>query len=532
MTSVFVKNLDKKLECQLPANLLASQRDELKRLLTTSPESPNVQSLNNYLEWASEFPWKHKSKDVVDCDRVFKRLGHIHLGRLKLKAQLVEYVVVGALKNSLKEIAFCFVGPPGVGKSNLARALAHGLGREYVEFNLGELESEEAFRGKERGGPSSAPGKIIGALHRAKTSNPVILIKCRDRSGARWFTDQINILFELFDPEKSVQFRDNYLGIPFDLSDVLFIVSAHTIDGVPAILQERLEIFELNAYTPDEKVRIAKRHLIRQVEEKQGLQPRQVILNRHILPHLTKEYTHESGVHYLEHVLNRIYRHAAYLSAKGKARIVLIDEKVVRDVLGPRLYYPESRQLIVRPGVATGLVWTAVGGDIVFIEISVMPGKGRIIMTGQMGDVMKESAEIALSFARAEAKRFRIEVDLNDKDVHVHIPYGAIRKDGPSAGVTILTALFSWFSKQTVPSDLTMTGEISLRGAVLRVGAVKEKVIAAHRAGMKTIILPRQNEADLIEVTDEVRSKLTIKFADSVDEVLGFALGLKSKKSF
>ena len=423
-------------------------------------------------------------------------------------------------------------GPPGVGKANLARAVAYALGRKFIEFNLSELETEVALKGKRRIGQSPTPGKIIESIKKIGSRNPVILIKGLDRPGTRWFADPTNVLLDLFNPEKNTEFKDNYLGMPFDLSDVLFIVTTQTIEYVPRILQERLEIFQLNAYTPNEKIRIARKHLLTQVEKKQGLEPHQILLETPILRHLIKAYTHEAGVYYLEHLLNRIFRHAAFLSVRQsqKKLKVFIDQKMVTEILGPQIYYPESRQRKVRPGIVTGLVWTSVGGEIIFIEVSVMPGKGRVILTGQMGDVMRESAEIAISFARSEAKRFGLEIELSDKDVHVHIPYGGIQKDGPSAGVTILTALYSWFSNKTVPSTLTMTGEISLRGAVLRVGAVKEKIIAAHRAGLKTVILPKQNEADLIEVTDEIRSQMAFKFVDSVDEVLNFALGLKSKK--
>lgn len=532
MNSLLINSLNKNLKRQLPVDLLNSIEDELKRLNKMSPESPLFQSLKNYLEWLSELPWNEKTKDILDAEIFFKRLGHIHLGRLKLKSRLVEYMVIGSLKKCLKGIVFCFVGPPGVGKTNLARAVAHGLGRNYIEFHLNEFDTEEGLRGKKRGGQSFTPGKIIEAVKKVGSRNPVIHIKCLDRPGTRWFADPINILLNLFDPQKNAEFKDNYLGMPFDLSEVLFIVSAHTVDNVPQILQEKLEIFQLNAYTPDEKLRIARKHLIPQVETMQGLKSKQVTMERLLLRHLINEYTHESGVHHLEHLLNRIYRHGAALSVSQKKPKVLVSGEIVRELLGPRIFYPESRQRSIRPGVVTGLVWTAVGGDIIFIEVSVMAGRGRVILTGQMGEVMKESAEIALSFTRSEAKRFGLEIDLNNKDVHVHIPYGAIQKDGPSAGLAILIALYSWFSKRRVPSDLTMTGEISLRGAVLRVGAIKEKVLAAHRAGMKTVILPRQNKADLIEVTDEVRSQLTFEFADTVDEVLLLALSLKSKKSY
>ena len=532
MTSPFVKNLRRDLKLQLSSDLFASNEDELRRLIKMSPESPLYQSLKNYLEWVSRLPWKVITKDILKPELVFKKLGRVHLGRLKLKAQLVEFMVVGTLKNSLKGLVFCFVGPPGVGKANLARAVAYALGRKFIEFNLSELETEEALRGKRRGGQSPTPGKIIEAIKKVGSRNPVILIKGLDRPGTRWFADPVNTILDLFNPEKNNEFKDNYLGMPFDLSDVLFIVTTHTAEDLPQILHERLEIFHLNAYTPNEKLRIARKHLLPQAEKKQGLRLHQVTLHAIIQRQIISDYTHEAGVHYFEHLLNRICRHGAYLSVSQKKLKVSISQKMVTEILGPSTYYPESRQRIDRPGVVTGLVWTAVGGDIIFVEVSVMPGKGRVVMTGQLGDVMRESAEIALSFARSEARRFGLEIDLSDRDVHVHIPYGAIQKDGPSAGVTILTALYSWFSQKIVPSTLTMTGEISLRGAVLRVGAVKEKIIAAHRAGMKTVILPKQNEADLSEVTDEIRSQMTFKFADNVDEVLNHALSLKSEKRF
>lgn len=532
MTAPFTKNLLKKLKRQLSPALMASNEDELSRLITMPPESPLFNSLKNYFEWVSELPWKNKTKDILDIDIVFKKLGHIHLGRLKVKSHLTEYMAVGALKKSLKGLVFCFVGPPGVGKTNLARAVAYALGRKFIELNLSELKTEEALRGKKREGQSATPGKIIEAIKKVNSRNPVILIKGLDRPGSSWFADPISTLLDLFDPDNNDEFKDNYLALPFDLSEVLFIVTTHTIEDLPQIFQERLEVFQLNAYTPDEKVRITKRHLLPQVEIKQGLRPHQVILNEPMIRIMIKHYTHEAGVHRLEHILNRIYRHAAFLTVSQKKRKILIDEKIVNEILGPPIYYPESLQRIVRPGVVTGLVWTPIGGDIIFIEVSVMPGKGRILLTGQLGDIMKESAEIALSLARSEAKRFGIEVDLSEKDVHIHIPYGAIQKDGPSAGVTILTALFSWFSQKIVSSNLTMTGEITLRGAVLRVGAIKEKIIAAHRAGMKTVILPKQNEPDLSEVTDEIRSQLTFKFANSIDELLYHALSLETKKAF
>lgn len=530
MRSSLIKNLRKKLELHLPAELLASNEDELKRLAELSPESPLYLSLKNYLEWVSDLPWKKKTTDVLNTEIIFKKMGRVHLGRLKLKSRLIEYMAVGTLKNYLRGIVFCFVGPPGVGKANLARAVASALGRKCIEWHFSELETEEARRGSRRRGQSATPGKIIAAIKKCGSKNPVILIKGIDQAGARWFTNPTNILLDLLDPEKNVEFKDQYLEMPFDLSTVLFIVTAHTIEDVPQILQERLEVFQLNAYTPDEKNRIGRKHLIPQVEKTLGLPPHQVIQPELILRLLIKHYTHESGVHNLEHLLTRLYRHAAYLGMSQKMPKVLITKEIVTDILGPLIYYPQSRQRIARKGVVTGLVWTPVGGDIIFIEVSVMPGRGRVLLTGQLGQVMKESAEIALSLARSEAKCFGLKIDLVDKDVHVHIPYGAVQKDGPSAGVTILTALYSWFSKKVVPSDLTMTGEITLSGSVLRVGAVKEKVIAAHRAGMKTVILPKQNEADLSEVTHEIRSQMTFKFVDSMDQILKLALSLESKR--
>ena len=515
-----VEKIRSELEEKLSSTLWASLQDELEQFEKLAPESPDYRSLKIYFEGVSKLPWKKKTIDQLDPEQFYKKIDRYHVGRDKLKQQIVEYIAVASLKHSLKGPVFCFFGPPGVGKTNLAYAIADALGRNIIEFNLSDLETEKALRGGKRGRKSPGFGRILEGLIKSEVLNPVILLKEIDQPGSRWATDPATTLLRLFDPEENSTFRDNYLGLPFDLSDILFMTTANSIYEIPFRLRDRLESFQLSAYTPEEKLRIVKKNLLSDEIEALGLKSEQIKITDTNLLFLINRYTREAGVHYLEHLLAQLCRGAAYRLHTTREKKISFDEPMMLEILGPPRHYPQLREQTLRPGVVTGLVWTSLGGDIVFVEVSMMPGKGKVSVTGQIGEVMKESCDIAVSYIRAEAKRFGLDIDFNKKDIHIHVPTGSIQKDGPSAGITILTALSSWLLQKTVDPSLALTGEITLRGAILRVGAIKEKVIAAHRAGIKTVIIPKSNEQDLTDITDEVLSCLTIKLVENVDQVL------------
>lgn len=522
-----VEKIRRELKENLSSSTWDSLQDELVRLEKLTPESPDYRSLKIYFESINKLPWQKKTKDHLDPQVFYRKIDRYHVGRSKLKQQIVEYIAVASLKNSIKGLVLCFYGPPGVGKPNLAYAVADALGRKIIEFNLSDLEMEEALRGRKRGGNAPGFGRILDSLIKAEVLNPVILLKGIDQPGSRWSSDPAATLLQLFDPKENSTFMDCYLGLPFDLSDILFIATANSIDEIPLRLQDRLEILQLSAYTPEEKLRIVKKNLLPDEIKESGLKSEQIKINDTNLLFLINRYTREAGVHHLEHLIAQLCRGASYRLFKSSEKKISLDERMMLEILGPPRHYPQLRERTLRPGVVTGLVWTPLGGDIVFVEVSVMPGKGEVSVTGQIGGVMKESCDIAVSYIRAEAKRFGLDIDFNSKDIHIHVPTGSIQKDGPSAGITILTALYSWFVQKTVAPSLAMTGEITLRGAILRVGAIKEKLIAAHRAGIKTVIIPKSNEQDLTDIKEEIRSRLTIKLAESVDQILELALAVK-----
>lgn len=527
-----LRHFQKKLKNSVPEYAQVFLEDELERYAQLLPSAPESQSLKVYLEWVFSLPWFSHTEDKLDPSTFFKEIDRQHLGREKLKERIAEYVAVGAETKNLNNFVFCFVGPPGVGKTHLAMTIAKALGRKTIDFYVSDLETESALRGRRREGPSPTPGQVLDGLRQVGVRNPIIILKGLDRPGSRWAVDPVTTLLQTFDPVQSKTFIDHYLGFPFDLSKALFITTALTVEDIPIRLLDRLEVFHLSAYTPEEKLKIVKKNLLPDALRLAGLKKEQFDIPSDLLIALINHYTRESGVHRLEQLLDHLCQNAAYrLATEKEKKIVLTEEGLVR-ILGPSRYELQSREHILRPGVVTGLVWTPVGGDIIFVEVSVMPGKGKVIITGQIGEVMRESAEIAVSFVRSESHRFGLDLDLSQKDVHIHVPHGSIQKDGPSAGVTILVALYSWFTKKMVDPEIAMTGEVTLRGTVIRVGAIKEKVIAAHRAGIKTVFLPKSNEQDLVEITDEIRSGLIFRSVASVEEILEVVLGIKNVELF
>lgn len=524
-----INNLKRRLEAKLPPDVMELLRDETLRLEKLPLESPDYLSLKIYLEWVALLPWSEQSPDQLDPIAFHQSLSMKHIGREELKQRISEHIAVANFKKSLKGLTFCFVGPPGVGKTNLARSTAQALGRKCIELRLSELETETSYRGRRREDSYETPGKILQEMKRLGTKNPVIVLKGMDRPGTRWSIDPVNAVLQLIDPQYNQAFLDHYLGFGFDLSQVLFIFTAKTLDNVPHVVRDRMEIFHLSGYAPEEKLRIAKLKILPAQIRGAGLSTQQVEMSDDSILLLINRYTREAGVYYLESLLRRLCYNSAYLLATKSLKKVEIDEEMITKVFGPQQFYPQLRENRVRPGVATGLVWTPLGGDIIFVEVAIVPGKGRVLVTGQIGEVMKESADIAISLARSEAQRFGFKINFGQKDFHIHVPFGSIQKDGPSAGSTILTAIFSWLAKVSVDPTLAMTGEITLRGSVARVGGVKEKVIAAHRAGIRKVVMPLLNRQDLIEVPEEVRNELEFQFVESVDEILKSVVGLKEK---
>lgn len=501
---------------------------ELERLAKMHPSSAEYTVSRTYLDWILDLPWHEQTEDRLDIAAAQKILDHDHYDLEKIKKRIIEYLAVRKLKADMKGPILCFVGPPGTGKTSLGRSVARALGRKFVRISLGGVRDEAEIRGHRRTYVGALPGRVIQGIRRAGSNNPVFVMDEIDKLGADFRGDPASALLEVLDPEQNNTFSDHYLDVPFDLSRVMFIMTANLLDTIPPALLDRMEVLDLSGYTDEEKVKIAQRYLIPKQLAEHGLTPRQVRFKKKAIREIIREYTREAGLRNLEREVAAICRGIAKKVAAGETEGVVVDPDAVPEFLGPPQFYPEVADRTAVAGVATGLAWTQAGGEILFIEATKMKGQGRLLLTGKLGEVMKESAETALSFVRSKAKSLGIEADFFEKnDIHIHIPAGAIPKDGPSAGIAIFTALASLLTGKPVNSYVAMTGEITLRGRILPVGGIKAKVLAASRAGIKTVILPRRNEKDLEEIPDDIKKGLEFEFLTKMEDVIPIALAKK-----
>lgn len=498
---------------------------ELERLSRMHSSSAEYTVSLTYLDWITALPWHESTEDNMDIKKARAILDDEHYGLDKAKKRIVEYLAVRKLKPDSKGPILCLAGPPGTGKTSLALSIAHALGRKFVRIALGGVRDEAEIRGHRRTYVGALPGRIIQGIRRAESNNPVFVLDEIDKVGSDFRGDPSSALLEVLDPEQNYSFMDHYLDVPFDLSHVMFITTANMLDTIPPALRDRMEVIELLGYTQDDKVSIAERYLIPRQREANGLSKEQVTFTKGAVNLIISGYTREAGLRNLEREIGTICRGVASMVAEGQVKNASITVKDVHKYLGPVRIMSEVSTRTSKPGVVTGLAWTPTGGDILFVEATAMKGKKGLTLTGQLGDVMKESATAALSFIRANASDLGVSNDFfEEHDIHVHIPAGAIPKDGPSAGVTMLTALVSLFTGKKVKENLAMTGEITLRGLVLPVGGIKEKVLAAHRAGITTILLPKWNKKDLVDIPHKVQKDIQFYFVDEMLEVLKIAL--------
>lgn len=517
--------LQKIKEAKMPDEIEQKARKEVKKLAQMNQFNPEAGYIRNYLDWLLALPWSVESKHSVNVGEAEKILDQDHYGLNKVKERIVEYLAVHKLAGKIKGPILCFVGPPGVGKTSIGKSIARSLGRKFVKVSLGGIRDEAEIRGHRRTYVGALPGRIIQGIKDAGARNPVFMLDEIDKVGADFRGDPSSALLEALDPEQNHAFSDHYLEVPFDLSDVMFVTTANVLDTIPPALRDRLEVITFAGYTHDEKFKIVKDFLLKKQTETHGLSSQKVEVKDSAIKHVIQYYTREAGVRALERQIATILRKVAKMVAEGKKGKVIVTDKNVAKFLGPAKFSGTLLEKKDEVGMSTGLAWTEAGGDILFIEVALMPGKGNLILTGQLGDVMKESCQAALSYIRARAKQLGLEEKFYQKiDVHVHVPEGAVPKDGPSAGIAITTAIVSALTRIPANRKVAMTGEVTLRGRVLEIGGVKEKVIAAHRAGVKTIILPKENKKDLEDVPKEVIKDLNFKFVSHMDEVLSIAL--------
>ncbi len=521
-----IRELEERIDgAGMPDDVESHARKELRRL-ERMPEGAGEYSMTRtYLDWLLELPWSTVSEEHIDIREARRILDADHYGLEKVKKRILEHLAVHKLNPEGKSPILCFVGPPGVGKTSLGQSIARAMGRKFVRASLGGVHDEAEIRGHRRTYVGALPGNIIHGVRKAGTRNPLFMLDEMDKLGAGIQGDPSAALLEVLDPEQNSTFRDNYLGVPFDLSRVMFIGTANVLDQIPGPLQDRMEIIELPGYTQEEKVQIARRYLIRRQREAAGIGEEQLEISDAALHRIVSDYTREAGVRNLDRLIGAVVRHAAVRIAEGEIEAARVDADDLQPALGPPRYENEVAMRTSIPGVATGLAWTPVGGDILFIEASHSAGSGKLILTGQLGDVMKESAQAALSLIKARSEELGVTAErLEKSDIHVHVPAGAIPKDGPSAGVAIFTALVSLLSGRCVREDVAMTGEITLRGLVLPVGGIKEKVLAAQRAGIRTVLLPARNRKDWDEIPEKAREHLEFHWINRAEDAMELAL--------
>ena len=526
-----VEKLKEKLAAKkLPENVREEAEKELRRLEMTPNASPNYGIIHSYVEWILDLPWDEYSEDKLDLNFAKEVLDEDHYGLEKVKKRIIEYLAVLKLKEDMKAPILCFYGPPGVGKTSLGKSIARSLNREFERFSLGGIRDEAEIRGHRRTYIGALPGRIIRSMKKAGKGNPVIMLDEIDKVGSDYRGDPTSALLEVLDPEQNDTFSDNYLELEYDLSKVMFIATANSLDTIPAPLRDRMEIINISGYTLEEKTEIAKKYLIPKQIEENGLKKEQINIDDESIHMIIDQYTRESGVRNLERQVAGVCRGVAAKIAKGEIEEFSVTENDVEEFLGKQKYFSDAAERTTVPGVATGLAWTPFGGDILFIEASVSKGSGKLNITGQLGDVMKESAMLAISYLKAHAETVGIpEEAFKYWDLHIHVPAGAVPKDGPSAGGSLMSAIASIFTQRKVKGTIALTGEITLRGLVLPVGGIKEKVLAAKRAGIKQVFLPKKNEKDVAEIEKEVIGNLKINYLERMEELLDHMLEDKAE---
>jgi ATP-dependent Lon protease len=524
--SAELKELKEKIEkAGMPEEAKKAAEKELDRLSKMSPASAEYTVARTYLDWLVELPWSKGTNDNLDISHANTILDEDHYDLEKVKKRILEYLAVRKLKNDMKGPILCFVGPPGVGKTSLGMSIARAMGRKFVRISLGGVRDEAEIRGHRRTYVGALPGRIVQGIKKTGRNNPIFMLDEVDKIGMDFRGDPSSALLEVLDPEQNFSFSDHYIDVPFDLSKVMFITTANVLETIPPALKDRMEVLELPGYSDDEKLMIANRHLIPKQLNEHGLSTELLAFEDETIKVITNAYTREAGVRNLEREIAAICRAVAKGVAEGKQEKVVMKPDMLHKFLGPIKFFSEVAERTSDPGVATGLAWTPTGGDIIFVEATKMSGDKGLTLTGQLGEIMKESAQAALSYVRSKAKDLGIEENFYQKhDIHIHVPAGAIPKDGPSAGITMFMALTSLLTNRPVRGDVAMTGEITLRGMVLPVGGIKEKILAGKRAGIKTIIMPQKNEKDLEELADHVKEGLEFKFVQRMDEVVKIAL--------